>query len=90
MKFECHVTVDRDQLALAASIVGESYRDVHTSAIDGDPELGKGVNGYLTFHTNDIEEATLQLATIVIMLRSARVAVRRKKIEAIVLDVRYT
>lgn len=92
MNFEAHITVEKMQLQAARAVIGDFDQDwvQHYSAIDGDPVLGKGVKGYVTFHGMDLEKVLARLNTLVKKLEDNGVIVLRKKIEVVVLDERFT
>lgn len=86
MNFECHITCTMPHSALAAAVAVRNHWK--TSAIDGDPELGKHVFFYLTKHDEDYVRLHGHMKMTVGDLERAGVLVVREKIELIMHDVR--
>lgn len=83
-KFECHVTFDKrweSEVTETAEAHGFSV-----SAIDGDIDLGKGTNLYLTKHSADLLRLTADMLNLTDALAVLGIPWTRRKIELIVRD----
>ena len=92
MKFEAHITFDRNvfhKLLLLTKFL-TVFDEWKTSEIDGDPVLGQKVYGYFTSYASD--EATLRerLDQAVENARKFSCPPVRAKIEQIIYDERFT
>lgn len=93
MLYECHITV----LLKDREIAEQVAKDLHwkTSAIDGDPVLGKDTYFYLTTYGKHVmynvqdEDIWHNMKSTVNVLAARGVKVIREKIELIVHDLRY-
>lgn len=91
--YECHITVLLEDREIAEQVA----KDLHwkTSAIDGDPVLGKDTYFYLTRHGKCVmynvqdEDIWHNMKSTVNVLTARGVKVIREKIELIVHDLRY-
>lgn len=90
MSFEVHVTCHRHDgiKAQAAVKAFPNLKDLHFSAIDGDPQLGKKAFCYFTTHSNNYITAYHQMKMCVAALQHAEVPVLREKIEMIMYDTK--
>lgn len=84
--FECHVTVKKPADPAEYNKIAEEM-GWHTSAIDGDPELGDHVYFYFTRRSDDTD--VLYEAMDALRERLGKKTVIREKIEEIIYDVSY-
>jgi hypothetical protein len=85
-KFESHITMPREQGALAeevADALGMTY-----SAIDGDPVMGKRAYCYLTCYDTDATRLLGRVQAASFVLRHNGVEVLREKVEEILYDTK--
>lgn len=83
-KFESHITMPRDQSALAtahAELLGMTF-----SAIDGDPVMGKQAYCYLTAYSDDGNFLLAKTSDAARVLAEGGVEVLRVKVEEILFD----
>jgi len=86
MSFECHITLHNRH-----ADVGKQIAELFgwkTSAIDGDPLLGKEVFFYLTKHDDDYKQIAEDMYKCFGRLQDLQVEVVRLKIEEILFDSR--
>lgn len=91
MKFEAHITINREDYEKArdavAAVGAEDKWKV--SRIDGDPVMGDKVFAYLTGYDTNYEVMLRRLRAAIEFLRGYDVPVLREKIELIMHDVRH-
>lgn len=85
--YECHITIKGDPCKIFSSIEKAGWK---YSAIDGDPDLGKGVKCYATKQFNkrlSIDNIILKLkATADLIKELSGAKILRKKIELVIYD----
>ena len=94
--FECHVTIDpvmdATRIAEVDSIgSGYKFKRAKLLMVKGNEQVMSDKDTFLTAHANpgDYEKLVLRMNDVCRHLESAGFAVRRAKIEAVVLDSRY-
>lgn len=90
MSYECHITVPFEFAATAEKIseLGKKTK-WKTSAIHGDPVLGKKAFFYLTCHSKTMERISAASDEMLNFLHNAKIPIIRRKIELIVLDEHF-
>lgn len=85
MYFECHITIEpkfRDKVEIIAK-----QHKFKVSALVGDEIMGDDKLIYCTCHDTDEDSITSKMQNLVLDLQN--ISILRKKIEHIILDVRY-
>lgn len=88
MIYECHITCDVKDAAIATEVA--RIDNWKTSEIARDPTLGNKNFFYLTCHERDVEKIFLRMRAVVRALRHLKVEVLREKIELIIYDTKFS
>lgn len=87
MKYECHITINKQDLECTKLIVND-YK-FYTSQIEGDIDLGDGLRAYCTSHSNDYYELLDRAIGLVGKMEANGINPIRVKIEEIKMDLRF-
>ena len=85
--FECHITVQVKDAAIATDVAGALHWK--TSEIKRDPVLGDASHFYLTTHSDAADVMQARMCLCVSTLTDFGVRVIREKVELIIFDARY-
>jgi hypothetical protein len=87
-KFECHITMPREQSTVVQVVANQELLGFAFSAIDGDPVMGKQAYCYLTCYDTDGLGLLEKMRVASGVLKRHGVLVLREKVEEIVYDTK--